>query len=313
MTQQTELLVKIRQCLQQGDYPQAIAALEEITQLAAADDDYSAAARHMGNLALTQYRLGNHQQALTNFQQALDYAQQGDDRLTQNGLLGNIGNVLREVGRYDDADKRLNEALVMAQELGDTRGRGIWLSNLGLLHDDLQQYSTAADYHERSVEIARQLNDKVSLASRLTNWGNSLVEANQLDAAATAYDETLALYQQLGRADEVALHTGLIGNLYGALGRQASDADAAHTYFSKALDYYGSAAEKMRRVGDRTGEAEVIRSIGNILADAGQYDDAAQYLQVAQQMFEALGLEQQADHSRTTLKRLITFLENDDG
>lgn len=68
----------------------------------------------------------------------------------------------------------------------------------------------------------------------------------------------------------------------------------------------------MREVGDQASEAEVIRSIGHVLADAGQLDDAAQYLDVAQQMFDALGLTKQAKHSRTTLKRIIEFLEGEE-
>jgi sulfur transfer protein SufE len=65
----------------------------------------------------------------------------------------------------------------------------------------------------------------------------------------------------------------------------------------------------MREIGDTNSEAEIVRSIGHVLADAGQLEDAAQYLDVAQQMFETLGLKKQAKQSRTTLKRIIEFLE----
>ena len=95
------------------------------------------------------------------------------------------------------------------------------------------------------------------------------------------------------------------------MGRSEKQDDLAFQYFHTSLDYYGRAMKLMQELGDKASEAEVIRSIGHVLVDAGQLQDAAEYLNVAQQMFEALGLKKQAARSRQTLKRLIEFLEQE--
>lgn len=311
MDRQTELLREIRIALQNNDFPLAIRCLEEVVVLARERGDTGAEGRHLGNLALTYYRLGNPGMALTHFEQALRCAQRDHDRLTENGLLGNMGNVLRELKRYDEAVDYLNQALLIAQELGDNRGRGIWLSNLALVYDDLHDYDEAITLHGNSIRVARQLQDLPALAARLGNLGNSCVSVSRYEQAIDAYKEALEIYEQLARLPDVAARARAIADLYAEVGRGWLPDERAYQIFGQSLDYYGKAMLLLRDLGDSVGEAQVIRRIGTVLADAGQFDDAAQYLQVAQHMFEALGLNQQAERSRRTLERLITYLERD--
>ena len=117
MDKQIELLRDVRLALQSNDYAGAINSLEKVVELARENGDTGAESRHLGNLALTYYRLGNTKQSLDAFERALVCARQENDRMTENGILGNMGNVLRETKRFDDAIEHLNRALVLAQEL----------------------------------------------------------------------------------------------------------------------------------------------------------------------------------------------------
>jgi tetratricopeptide (TPR) repeat protein len=311
MDRQTELLREIRIALQNNDYSMAIRSLEEIVLLVRERGDVGAEGRHLGNLALTYYRLGNPVMALTHFEQALHCARQDNDRLTENGLLGNMGNVLRELKQYDDAVDYLNQALLIAQELGDNRGRGIWLSNLALVYDDLHDYQESILLHANSVRVARQIHDLPALAVRLGNLGSSCIAAHQPEQAIEPFKEALQICEQLARLPDVAVRTRALADLYADLGRTWLPEERAYQCFGEALDYYGKAMLLMRELEDHAGEAQVIRRIGNLLVDAGQLEDAAQYLQVAQHMFETLGLNRQAERSRKTLEKLIAYLERD--
>lgn len=311
MDAQVTYLREIRLALQRGDYAAAITNLEQVVTLARERGDTSAEGRHLGNLALAYYQNDQPEKALISFQAALRCARSEQDRLTENGLLGNMGNILRELGRYDEAATHLNQALGIAQELGDSRGRGIWLSNLGLVYDDLKDFAQAIDLQRSAVKVARHLNDLPALAARLEYLGDALVGDEQFLAALTPMTEALTIQQQLGRLGETAILQHTIADLQAVLGRQATAPDVAHQHFSAALDYYGHAMNRMRSLGETTAEAEIIRAIGQVLAEAGQYDDAKQYLSVAEQMFAALGLNKQAARSRKTLQRLIDFLESE--
>lgn len=312
MDKQTELLRAIRTALMNDDYVTAIEHLEQVVALAHERGDNGAEGRHLGNLALTYYRMAQPEKALASFERALACARRDHDRMTENGLLGNMGNILRELGRLNEAEFYLNDALRIAQELGDNRGRGIWLSNLGLVYDDLANWNEAIRLHRLSIKIARQINDAQATVTRLGNLGNSYVAAGNLKAALAAYSETVQLLQGLGRSRDAALRQSLLADLHADLGRELLPDEAAYTYFNRALDHYGLAMNGLRDLGDMTSEADVVRSIGQVLADAGQYEDAAQYFNVAQQMFDTLGLNDQADRSRKTLARIIEFLEKQD-
>lgn len=201
MANSGQLQRQLRIALQNGDYAEAIACLEQAAAAAHEAKDRAAEGRHLGNLALIYNRLQRPDMALRYFQQALALARAEGDRITEDGLLGNMGNILRELRHFDEAIEHLNQALLIAQEIGDVRGRGIWLSNLGLVYDDLEQPAKAADYHAQSVVIARQLQDWRGLALRLEKLGNTLLNTGNHEESLQCFVEAYQLYEALGLTD----------------------------------------------------------------------------------------------------------------
>lgn len=304
---QSNLLRQVRAALQTSDYPQAISALRQAAEIAQNAGDTGAAGRHMGNLALVYYRMNQPERALSAFTQALRFARADQDRLTESGLLGNIGNILRELGRHEDAIDYLSQALTLAQEAGDGRGRGIWLSNLGLVYDDLHQPQRAVELHMQAVAIARQLRDQRGLATRLANLGNSSVSAGNLRGAVPYFEEAVTLQEQLGDRRELALRLGIIGNLCSELGRSAPTDDEAAEHFRTALMYYERTLAIARELGDALSEAELMRSIGNVLANSARYDEAITWYREAFTMFEILGIPEPLDDLRESIHKATIY------
>jgi tetratricopeptide (TPR) repeat protein len=287
---QTTLLRQMRQAIQSGDYAQAIQTLEQLIHLARSAGNNGMAGRHLGNLALIYYRLEQPQHALEKFHQALECARLDQDQFTESGVLGNIGNILRETGQYPDALAYLQKALDIANAVEDIRGRGIWLSNLGLVYDDMRQPARALELHREAVDIARQLQDQRGLAARLANEGNSYVALGALSQALECFEESVSLYGEIGDAREIALKLGVIGNVYSEIGRAVDDQDAAVDAFDHALRYYTRSLYLMRSLGDVSSEAGLLRSMGNALANRGQYDEAIQRFQQAISLFESMNV-----------------------
>lgn len=300
----TRLLREIRLALQQNDYEQAIYSLHAIIDIASEKGDRGAQARHLGNLALTYYRIGNVDASLEAFSQALICAREDDDLFTQSGLLGNMGNILREVRRYDDAIQYLNHALLLAQEIGDQRGRGIWLSNLGLVYDDLQQYERACELHIEAVAVARRLNDQPNIASRLGNLGNTFISMGDYNQALEFFDEAITIFELLGKPEEVALRMGIMGNIYATLARQLGDDPDAHNFFTTALENYQKTLDVARELGDYLSEAELLRSIGYVLVETGRIRMANQYLRTARDRFVQLSRPEEANQISDLLQRI---------
>ncbi|MCA9914065.1 MAG: tetratricopeptide repeat protein, partial [Anaerolineae bacterium] len=181
----------------------------------------------------------------------------------------------------------------------------------GLVYGDLQQWEDCISAHEKSVKIARQLFDQGALALRLGHLGGSYFTQKRYAEAIPSLQESAALHSQMGQQIEASLRWSMLGDAAAEVGRDAHPDPSAHEQYRLALEAYGQAMEHMRALNDTVREADTIRKVGMVLADVGQYDDAQQYLGAAEQMFAALGLNQQAERSRQTLKRLIEFLKEE--
>jgi tetratricopeptide (TPR) repeat protein len=283
-----QLLRQVRQGLQDNNYPAAIQGFEGLARLAHADEDYAAEGRHLGNLALLYYRIGNLRQALHCFDRALECARADQDRLTEAGLLGNVGNILREAKRYDQAMEYLNAALLIAQEQGDDRGRGIWLANLALVYDDLGQHDRALPLHENAVSLARQLNDQRGLAGRLGNLGNSALAAGETTRALAAFEEAILLLRDLGDDKGLAQRLGVLGNLYARLARaDGMSPDEARVWFAYALTAYRETLALAARLGDADSTADLLQAMGGVAADMGDAVHALRYYDAASRAYFA--------------------------
>jgi len=294
MVDPSQVLRQVRLALQNENFQTAIYWLEQAVNSASRDGDHSAEGRHMGNLALVHYRLGQRERALECFQVALASAREDSDLVTEEGLLGNIGNIMREIGRFGDAISYLTQALAISHEIDDRRGRGIWLGNLGLVYDDIDQPDQAIPLHQQAIEIARMIYDKRGLAARLGHLGNSCVSLGDYQLALTAFIESAQAHRELGDHAVLAQRLGVIGNLYGKLARASDNSYVRRELLEKALSHYVETLVLARTVNDQHSQAELLRAIGGISADLGAYTAALGYLRDAAKLYRQLGMNDQA-------------------
>lgn len=307
MADQAQLLRQTRLALQENNFKEAIRCLKQAAKLARDAGDAASEGRHLGNLALIYYRTQQPEKALGAFQKALASARADADRLTEDGILGNMGNILREIGRYDDAIAHLNQALLIAQEIGDVRGRGIWLSNLGLVYDDMKQPAKAIDFHREAVSVARLIHDQRGLASRLANLGNSYVMTGNTTEALKCFLETVAVYKSLGDLAEAALRQGIIGNIYNDLGRNSPSHEEATICYGLAADAYRETLVLAQELNDFAAQAELLSSLGNVLGNMGNYDQALAHFRDAYQLFHRLGLHDRLPHLQSNINLAEDF------
>lgn len=299
----TSLLRQVRLALQTNDIPSALYHLRQLVALSEIRQEWGAAARHLGNLALTYMRAGQVDEALASFERGLELARRDDDTMTEAGLLGNMGGVLREIGRLEDAITCLNEALAYSQALGDLRGRGLWLTTLGLVYDDRGQPEAASPCHMEAVKLAMQLEDRSSLAARLGNLGNTLILLGRFEPAMECFTESADLYQALDRKQDAALRLGIMGNLYAQQARHADSRERVG-WFANALEHYRDSALLAHELHDYPAQADLARSMGRVLAELGQREEAHQFLQVAASIFTQLGQDERLSEVNQLMRDL---------
>jgi tetratricopeptide (TPR) repeat protein len=135
--------------------------LEQALDAARKLGDRDAEARHLGNLGITYYSIGQYNRAIDYQKQSLTIAREIGDRLGEGQALGGLGLAYYSLGGYRRAIDFHQQLLAIAREIGDRHGEGRSLGNLGTAHDSLGEYRRAIDYHEKRLAIAREIGDRL--------------------------------------------------------------------------------------------------------------------------------------------------------
>jgi tetratricopeptide (TPR) repeat protein len=305
---QGNLLRRVRQALQQENFPDAIDALREAIAVAQQTGDQAAQGRHLGNLALIYNRLQQPDEAIRCLEQALALARADKDRLTESGILGNMGNILREMGEYEQALSALSQAVEQAEATGDVRGKGIWYSNIGLTYDDLRYWVEAIRFHKEAVTIARQLNDQRSLNTRLEHLARSYLAAEQATEAIKCLHETVAIRRSLQELAEASYQLGWIGSIYAELGLKSSSDFEADFYYNLAQDTYESALLTARDSGNAVAMAEIHTYLGSLYGNRGQYPAAYDHFRAAYDLFASLNHTDQMTYAAEGMRLAEQYL-----
>jgi len=291
MSDHAKLLRQVRQALQKDDFPTALNALTSLVQDAHETEDHAALARHHGSIALVHHRLGQLDAALEHFSLALKSARTIGDPAMESGLLGNVGKILREMGRPGDAIDYLENALALAVDTGDERGRGLWFSHLALVYDDLGEFAHSIPLHEQSIIIARSLRDLRGLAARLGYIAQSHIRHGDHPSALVHLQEAVMLDRDLDDKPSLAQRLATIGNLYILLAGRTNTRSGRHYCFERALEHLRQSLNLAHEIGDVLMQADILRIMGDIFYQLGDYDQAINHLDTAYQMFSGLGYE----------------------
>jgi tetratricopeptide (TPR) repeat protein len=164
----------------------------------------------------------------------------GNKRYMSNGL--NVqGIALYLVGEYNKAISAHKRCLALRKETGDKLGMVNSLNNIAIVYKDEGNYARAVEYYNLCLQTARREKNKPGI-------GNALNDGKK-------YASSMA---------------GALGNL----GVIYSDID-----YKKALAFYTESLFYQKQVDNKSGEAIVLHSIGELYTRKGRLDKAKKYLE----------------------------------
>ena len=131
--------------------PEAVTALEAITQLSPNDAD------SWNRLGLLQKRLGNLVAAIDAYTSVLRIAKITSNKKTEAVAYGNLGIVARTRGDLDGAVSYYEQALVLNKELSSKEGMASDYGNLGIVAETRGDLDGAVSYYEQSLAIETEL------------------------------------------------------------------------------------------------------------------------------------------------------------
>ena len=259
-----------------GDYPRAVALLDECRLLFRAVQDTGGLAWTFWIEGAILFRGCNYRSAGTPLTQAIALFREAGDPWGLAACLEALGHVFREQGQHVRAVAAHEEALRLFQEMGNLAGAGFQIHCLGRIAYKQGDHATAVARYDEALSLARQMNYRISLGWGL--WARGLVRRDTRDhhRAATCFDEALAIFRELEGNDGIAASMRELGWL-------------------RWLQDDGSGALALMRGAlalppNRHGTTELLVRIACVLAGQGRLRRAAVLLARAETERDAMGL-----------------------
>ncbi len=274
------LIERARRLYADGDVAAAAASFRAAAAAAGGDDELAGAAHN--NACVLLIELGDHPAALEECRRALELRRRGGDLRGLARTLNNLGLAHQNLGDYAESERRFREALGINHERGDFEGEAVNLANLGATATLAGRYAAALAHQRAAAALAAEHRDEPWAAEqgRLARINQAVVLEHL-----GAYREALDLYRgvldedggaALDRRTRAALEVNT-GVIYRNLGDPRT-----------ALDYFASAEEQYRRLGDVSGLAHAALNVAlvrhlNLAAEETAEADYRRALALAEQ------------------------------
>ncbi|MBI2877009.1 MAG: tetratricopeptide repeat protein [Candidatus Tectomicrobia bacterium] len=150
------------------------------------------------------------------------------------------------------------------------KDRGATLDNIGLTYKAWGDYKTALGYFKQSLKICQKIGDKAGEGATLGNIGLTYQAWGDYESALGYLQQSLKIQQEIG--DKVEMSRSLYN--MGFIALESKDLGQAMTLWSEAL----SLAMKAQ---DALGIFHVAGTLGSVLAQAGNPEEARKLLTLA--------------------------------
>ena len=194
-----------------------------------------------------------------------------EDALIEAARLMELGRLEEAESKYSEAEQYYHSALEIFQKNGDRAGEGEAIGNLGFNYRNQGLNDQAVEHFTQALEIAREIGDKRFEGIHLGNLGGVYKQQGQHDQAVAHYTQAIDIASAIGDKRSEAIHLGNLGDALVKIPR-VSDAEKA---FRKAI---------LICDGTFPPVATAFRgSLGLLLAQKGQLDEAEALLEIGEQ------------------------------
>ncbi len=315
-----------------GDYPAALATLEEALASPSLRTDPR-------KLVYTQHHLANVYRAMGDDDRALDCLTRNDEiarihllPIQRSFHLTSIAHIRLQQGDIDTALATYRSAVDLSRRARHADGLVQSLRMLGHALLGLARYDEALPYLKEAAQLFAQLEDRVSEAEMWTGVAR-ILERQSPEDAARAWDAVLTIHRHRGDArSELEAREGLARALraqgvaeataafesalalaatLGERGRQAAIRNVLGIMewergrFGEALKHYESALALIRGQGSRGDEAVLLNSIGVCLTRLGRPDEARTVLEESLTISGEIGEPQLEAHALAALGQVL--------
>ena len=246
----------------QDRFPDAEAEAGEALALAKASGDPGATISALTALGMIACFGGRATEGVAFLEEAADF--RGTDRHQEADARNALGQNLIDLQRFGQAESQLLAALALYGDLEDARGQAEVLGMLGTLRMERGEPESAEKDFLRATEISRAIGYRHGEAVYEMNLGILYVITNRLGSALESFDSAAATYEAMGNQRGLALVQSNAAWLWHD--RLGAD-DRAEQGITEAQLVY-------EEIGDDRGVAQCLGMLGSIHAKRGQAEAA---------------------------------------
>jgi len=244
-----------------GEYPEALALLDEARVLAAEAEDELARVRVQAGMV--HFLRGDYAAARPELDVAIALAERrGLDEVIAEGLklVGNIGN---NVGALVDAEAAYQRSVAIYERLSDLVGIGDVRSNLGSVYRRMGRWEDSLREYEASLAIRDRIGHRRGIATCHNNIGEVHRTRGEPRLAIPAYERAAAILDEIGAGADAAVVRMNLGAAHLDLGEVA-----------RARAELTGAEERFQALGRFKFLPELYMHLARAALLAGQYDVA---------------------------------------
>lgn len=262
---------------QEGRLTHAIEVSRELIAAARGAEERAWEAEGLGNLGVTQRRVGRLEDSRASFEEAIEIVAQIPDQAKLRAYLeNNLGLTLRQSGQIGDAEQHYDRALKVYKRLRDGEGIAYAHVNLSYVKRELGDLQSARVHAEAAISLPES--SRRSLAMAHCNMGLIAEEEEKFAQAENCFETALAINEEMGNDFGQGMNYAHLARV--KLERGQEDA---------ALIYGGQALDLNQWSGNPEGIALSLRVIGKIELLQQKYKVAESRLKDAGDIYLALG------------------------
>jgi tetratricopeptide (TPR) repeat protein len=196
------------------------------------------------------------------------------------------------LGQHDLALEGFQRALNAARTDDDRSTEEGLLGNIGNILRELGRHIEAVDYLNQALLISQEIGDVRGRGIWLSNLGLVYDDMGRYADAIPLHYSAVEVARQINDQRGLSARLGHLGNS-SKLARSAQNLNERAEYFYQARAHYEQTLELAQSLGDAHSEVELLRVLGAMCAEEGDYDAAAAYLERAQAHYQQVGAVEQ--------------------
>ena len=297
------------------NYDFALAYALAANQIATDDQHFTGMGQTYNTLGVIKRKLGHFEDSKYYYRMADRMWDRTDNQFQKININLNLANVTRAQGYYDSALLFGNKGLAIAEELGDSAKVADLLLGIGQTYSRMGWKATAVEVYKQGAEIELILGDQQDLSLFWSNMGEILRELKDYEEAKNYFNLCLEIDQASGNQLNLSITYLSLGLVYRAEGQL----DSARRMYAQAIELAENIGDELLTAEIKANQYEMLPdlinqqsvllevietftkyghlqlvasaelSLGGILLDAGQPQEALVHLKQGLAVAENIG------------------------